>query len=92
MSPTPKRDPNAPPDPTELREIPDQQHPAGQDVNPHNPVTPGPAPPPDIDDPTPPWQPGDGKPPWAGGKPPATPAATPVEEDEEADHPAKKKK
>lgn len=38
MSPTPIRDPNAPPDPSELREIPDAQHPAGWDVNPHNPV------------------------------------------------------
>jgi hypothetical protein len=69
MSPTPIRDPNWPPDPNELRPIPDEQHPAGQDLNPHNPVTPGPPGPPDAVDPDPPWEPGGGKPPWAGGGP-----------------------
>lgn len=39
MSPTPIRDPNAPPDPTELRDIPDHQHaPTEWGGQPHNPV------------------------------------------------------
>lgn len=37
--PTPIRDPNAPPDPAELRDIPDHQHaPAEWGGQPHNPV------------------------------------------------------
>lgn len=48
MSPTPIRDPNMPGDPAELRDIPDQQHPAGQDANAHNPVTPGAPPSPEY--------------------------------------------
>jgi hypothetical protein len=47
MSPIPKKDPNAPPDPNELREIPDAQHPAGSNANRDNPVTPGVPPSPD---------------------------------------------
>ena len=96
MSPTPSRDPNWPPDPNELRPIPDEQHPAGQDLNRHNPVTPGPAPPADSTDPEPPWQPGDGKPPWAGGKPPAedvpTPTVMPAAKEKEEPSTDKKKK
>ena len=98
MSPTPTRDPNWPPDPYELRPIPDEQHPAGQDVNRHNPVTPGPAPPADATDPEPPWNPGDGKPPWAGGGPSPTeeptvmPAAKEKEKEKEQPPADKKKK
>jgi hypothetical protein len=41
MSPTPIRDPNTPPDPTELREIPDHQHaPPSWSGHTHNPVPP----------------------------------------------------
>jgi hypothetical protein len=54
MTPIPIKDPNAPPDPNELRDIPDAQHPAGSDVNRHNPVTPGVPPSPDEPTGTPP--------------------------------------
>ena len=81
-------DPNAPPDPSEVKAIPDQQHPAGQDVNRHNPVTPGV--PPSADHPVgiapevagarelPPWEVGEKKPAGGsgspgGGKPPEAP-------------------
>jgi hypothetical protein len=45
---TPKRNPNDPPDPNELREIPSTQHPAGWEVNPHNPVPQPPPKPPEV--------------------------------------------
>jgi hypothetical protein len=54
MSPTPKRDPNAPPDPNELREIPDHQHaPPSWSGHTHNPVPPHDA----ASAGVPPWEP-----------------------------------
>ena len=86
-------DPNAPPDPTQVAPIPDAQHPAGQDINRHNPITPGV--PPSADYPIgiapevaatrelPPWQ-ADEKKPAGGGEPPGggKPAAAPPARDE----------
>jgi hypothetical protein len=66
MSPTPLRDPNAPPDPTELREIPDHQMVPEEWIGAaHNPVAPGAPPSPDF--PT--------------GVPPNLPTAPPVNVD-----------
>jgi hypothetical protein len=96
---TPKRDPNAPPDPNENRPIHTEQHPAGQEVNRDNPVPPGPAggTPSDAPDNKPPGGggPPGGKPP-GGGKPPEVdmPPAAPAKgkhDDDDDDKPVKKK-
>jgi hypothetical protein len=71
---TPIRNPNDPPNPAEVRPIPTEQHPAGQEVNRDNPVPQPPleaAPPEPVEPPIKP--PPDGGPP-TGGPPPATPS------------------
>ena len=69
---TMKRDPNSPPDPNETVPIPTEQHPAGWDVNPHNPVAPAAAPPP-VDE-LPPTEPPPDQPPPE--EPPPEPVQT----------------
>lgn len=76
MSPTPIRDPNAPPDASELRDIPDHQHSPYQAENRDNPVFPGAPPSPDYPTGVPPVDPE--TPPTEPEVPPPLPDAEPI--------------